>query len=238
MGLIKGAKRCFEWLQTKKSGDIVPRSEVLENSGWDDVSLKTYLKKNKLAPFMVPLPEERLKILQNGQDITEQYFLEVFTQTAPRKILLSAGMPLKGESSTYKLLEPLGQGAIGHVWSAQVNESTKLVAAKVMLPREDLLSASKIADVRHRFRREAKNGKSISHPNIVKYLDFGDEEKNPFLIMELGVQSIARTIELDGALALEDVAAVMCSVAPALGYLHRRKCIHRDVKPDNIIVFD
>jgi hypothetical protein len=59
MALVKGAKRCYDWLRTTKSGQIVSRGEVMDASGWTDVSLRTYLNKNKPAPFLLPLDDDR-----------------------------------------------------------------------------------------------------------------------------------------------------------------------------------
>ena len=70
-------------------------------------------------------------------------------------------------------------------------DNPQLVAAKVMLPHADLIQSSKLPNVRERFRREARNGQVLTHPNIVRYLDSGQTEKNPFLIMELADRSVA-----------------------------------------------
>jgi hypothetical protein len=170
MALMRGAKRCFEWLRTKQGGDIVSKQEVMDASGWSDVSLATYLRKNKLAPFLLELADGNIKVLLDGTDITEHYFDEVFTQTAPAKIAPAVGDKLVSERGAYKLVEPLGSGAVGHVWSARADNRGvgNLVAAKVMLPREDLLAESQIGDLRQRFRREARNGPLLSHKNIVR----------------------------------------------------------------------
>ena len=69
---------------------------------------------------------------------------------------------------------------MGKVWSARTVENQQLVAAKVMLPHADLIQASKLPNVRERFRREAKNGRVLTHPNVVRYLDSGQTEKIRF----------------------------------------------------------
>ena len=240
MALQKGSRRCYEWLKTKAAGDVVPRQEVLDASGWSEVSLTTYFKKNKLAPFLLRLDGDDVKVLQDGTQLSEGYFDEVFTQTAPSKVLLAPGDKLAGKSKSYKLIEPLGNGAIGHVWSARVDGGDKgieLVAVKVMLPREDLLADSKIVDVRERFRREALNGALLGHKNLVRYLDHGEVQKNPFLVMELASSSVGRMLA-SGPLASNDAAAVVRDVVDGLEHLHESKCPHRDVKPDNMLVFE
>lgn len=240
MALVKGAKRCYEWLLTKSSGDVVSRTEIMNASGWKDDSLATYFRKNKLAPFLMPLTGDDVKVLLDGSGLSERYFDEVFTQTAPPKISLAVGDKLRGEDGVYTLVEPLGAGAVGHVWSARVDgeAEVRLVAAKVMLPREDLLADSKIVDVRERFRREARNGAKLQHLNIVRYLDVGEVQKNPFLIMERGASSVGRMLKQSGPMPEEEAAGIVLAVLDALSYLHQLGCPHRDVKPDNIIVFD
>jgi hypothetical protein len=98
MALIKGAKRCFEWLKSHKSDDLVPVQELLDATGWSKVSLKTYLNKNKLAPFLTLLQNDLIKVRLGGADLAEKHFDEVFTQTAPSKITLNPGDVLAGES--------------------------------------------------------------------------------------------------------------------------------------------
>jgi hypothetical protein len=165
MALTKGSKACFKWLVTKKAGDVVSRDGVLHATGWTESSLKTYLTKNKLAPFLAVRPNRELRVLMDGSDISEDYFDEVFTQTAPAKVSLTASDKLVGENGTYTLIEPLGQGAVGHVWSARTQRN-QMVAAKVMLPREDLLADSRIVDVRRRFGREARNGMKLERRSV------------------------------------------------------------------------
>jgi hypothetical protein len=226
MALIKGAKRCYEWLKGHKTGDIAPVQELIDTTGWSRVSLKTYLNKNKLAPFLVLLENDMIKVLVGGADLAEQHFDEVFTQTAPSKITLSPGDILAGQVSSYVLVEPLGNGAIGHVWSARSSDGA-LVAAKVMLPREDLLADSKIHDVRERFRRERKNGAKLAHPKIVRHLDFGEIQANPFLIMELGERSVGRRLRDAKTITLAESAVIIADVLDALEHLHTSQCPHR-----------
>ena len=181
MALVKGALRCFKWLKTKSAGDAVSLDELMEASGWSEVSAKTYLRKNKLSPFLLPLTGRSLKVMMEGNEVSERYFDEVFTQTAPPKLSLAVGDKLTGEKDSYTLVEPIGAGAIGHVWSARADSRAgeSLVAVKVMLPRADLLADSKIVDVRERFRREARNGNSLAHPRLVSYLDLGEASWQP-----------------------------------------------------------
>ena len=236
--LKRGEKLAYEWFKKRKMGEIHPRETLMDAAEWKPDSLGTYLRKNKLAPFVMLLADGKLKVLMNGGDISAEYFHEVFRQTAPRKVNLSVGDRLLGADSEYELVEPLGRGAVGHVWSAKklASKSVELVAAKIMLPREDLLAESALVDIRERFRREGRNGPRLEHVNVVRYLDSGEVEKNPFVVMELAERSVSKELE-EGPLVEEEAAEVVGAVLGALEYLHRKQCPHRDIKPANILQF-
>ncbi|MEE9384771.1 MAG: serine/threonine-protein kinase [Nannocystaceae bacterium] len=239
MALIRGAKRIYEWLRERSRGELHAYATVLGVSGWSKISLKTYLGKNKLAPFLAPAGDETLRIVLDGSEISEVYFHEVFTQSSPRRVTLSAGDSLLGKATSYKLVEPLGQGAVGHVWSARrEGGQIKMVALKVMLPREGMFLGSRLADVRERFRQEAANGMKISHPNVVQYLDHGEVDRNPWLAMELGRPSAGARLKTDGVLTEEEANYVISCCLLGIGHLHSIGGPHRDIKPDNILEFE
>ena len=237
MAIRKGSERLFHWLRTQKAGMIVPYEVIMEAAKWSEASLKTYITKNKIAPFLEPLTDRQLKVLLNGEEINETFFDETFSQTAPRHIAFSAGKQLEGEKGIYELVERLGNGAVGHVWSASLNDRISLVAVKVMLPRQDLLQRSKLPNVRERFRREGRNGCTLSHPNLVSYVDVGEVERNPFLVMELGQRSIDDQLKASGSIPQEETAEIVSDCLRALGYLHNKSCPHRDIKPANMLEF-
>ena len=237
--LIKGARTAYDWLSKRKAGDIVTLAEILAATNWQESAIKTYISKNKLSPFILPLADKKYKILMDGAKISEDYFHEVFTQTAPKKVILSVGDALNGNSYQYSLVEPLGNGAVGHVWSAKVIDSkpTRYVAVKIMLPRPDLLAESRLTNVRERFRQETENGLLLANSSVVKYLDKGDCEGNPFLVMEQAERSIGSDLRKNGAFELQDAKDVIVSCIDGLQYLESRGACHRDIKPDNILRF-
>ncbi|PSN18692.1 hypothetical protein C7271_11210 [filamentous cyanobacterium CCP5] len=238
MALSRGAKKLFEWLKQQRAGTIVSYEAVMDATGWSKVSLNTYIGKNKVAPFLQKLENQNLKVLMDGDEITENFFDETFTQSAPRRINLSSGDQLQGQGNKYELIEPLGNGAVGHVWSARMQSpEATLVAAKVMLPRQDLLQDSKLPNVRERFKCEAKNGRQLDHPNIVKYIDVGEVHQNPFLVMELANRSIAEKLRISGSIPEEETAEIILDAVTGLDFLHSKECPHRDIKPANLLEF-
>src|SRR5438552_5072869 len=109
MAITKGAKRIFDWLKMQKAGTIVSYDEMMDIAKLKESSLDTYLDKNKLAPFLQPLQDRRLKVLMDGSEISPAFFDETFSQKAPRNIIVSAGDLLNGELGTYEMGEPLGR---------------------------------------------------------------------------------------------------------------------------------
>ena len=103
MALTRGAKHLFDWLRKQEAGTIVTNEDVMSAAGWSEVSLMTYLRKNKVAPFLQHLADRKLKVLLDGDAISEQFFDETFTQTAPRLIALSAGDRLEASTTTTSL---------------------------------------------------------------------------------------------------------------------------------------
>ena len=235
--LSKGSRRLYEWLQRQTAGTIVSYETIKGVTEWSESSLVTYIKKNKIAPFLTKIEGRRFKVVLDGPEVGAQYFDETFTQKAPRPVNLAPGDELSGSLEIYVLDEPIGEGAIGKVWIAKTEDNRRL-AAKIMMPRPDLLQGSRMPDIRERFRRESTYGLELQHPNIVKYLDRGQMEKNPFLIMELADRSVADRLRTDGPIPEEETAEIVTCCIGGLRYIHGRQHRHRDIKPANILEFD
>ena len=121
-------------------------------------------------------------------------------------------------------------------------------AAIVYLGRDLLLDrqvAIKILRAQHasdpgyveRFRREAQAAASFAHPNIVDIYDVGEYNGAPYIVMEyIRGDTLAEIIETEGPFDPDDVAALIEQVAAGLDYAHARGIIHRDIKPQNILV--
>src|ERR1044072_7755464 len=237
MTLNKGSRKAFDWLRTQTAGTVVPYKDLLDAADWSKVSLNTYLSKRKLAPFLQKLQGDKLKVLMDGSEISEAFFDETFTQTGPQIFTISAGDTVTGEGGKYQLIEPLGSGAVAHVWSAETKSTGTRVAVKIMMPTANLLQESVLPNVRDRFRSEARNGKNLSHPNIVRYLDLGLYEKVPFLVMELAEGTVAAQIKGFLKLSESECAKIVRCCLDGLEDLHGKGSCHRDIKTYNLLKF-
>jgi serine/threonine protein kinase len=136
---------------------------------------------------------------------------------------------------SYRILERIGSGGMGQVYRGVHLHLDRTVAIKVM--HGHLASDP---DFQARFRREARAAASLEHPNIVAIHDFGEQEGLLYLVMELLTDGSVRTLLRErSADTLHDVAAgidLVRQAAEGLAYAHGRGMIHRDVKPENLLL--
>lgn len=133
----------------------------------------------------------------------------------------------------YTLLESIGQGGLGMVYKARHDNTSKIVAIKVMFPHW-----CSNADYVQRFMREARIASSLEHPNIVRGLDFGETENGVyFFAMEfVDGQTLKSVLEQRGPLPEKQAAYIILKMAEALKYAESKNLVHRDIKPDNIMI--
>jgi serine/threonine protein kinase len=133
----------------------------------------------------------------------------------------------------YEVLERIGKGGMGAVYKARRQDSSdgEVVALKLLTPDRDNA-------VRHsRFEQEYRAALRLDHPNIVKVLEFGTDRDHHFLVMEfVQGKSFGAVIEKLGRLEEQLIIDILVQVANALHQIHELKLVHRDVKPDNILV--
>jgi serine/threonine protein kinase len=132
----------------------------------------------------------------------------------------------------YELLQTLGEGGMGVVHRARHRATGQLVALKVMKPQ-----AATSELLRSRFAQECAAASRLSHPNVVRVLAFDVLRERPFLVMELveGI-SLGERILREGPLDEEEALGIARQVADGLGFAHKQGLIHRDVKPDNVLL--
>ena len=126
----------------------------------------------------------------------------------------------------YRLLEPLGRGAMSAVWEAEDLELGRRVAVKTLAPSAD----------RQRFEREARAVAALSHANIVALYDYGESEGRPFMVLEcLSGGSLEEWVAGGRALPDDETRRIAADVAAGLAHAHERGLVHRDLKPANIL---
>src|SRR5205085_2874656 len=130
----------------------------------------------------------------------------------------------------YRLLRLLGTGGFGEVYLAEhIYRATQPPVAIKILPQlaqDDL----------HRFLTEARTFR-LKHPNIVQVLDFGIERRTPFIVMEYAPNGTLRQRHPKGTrVPLPTVVSYVKQVASSLQYAHNERLVHRDVKPENMLI--
>jgi serine/threonine protein kinase/Tol biopolymer transport system component len=131
----------------------------------------------------------------------------------------------------YRLTMELGRGGMGTVYLARDLKHARDVAVKVVHP------AVSSALGTERFLREIRIMAQLHHPHIVPLYDSGEADRSLYYVMPYEAGSSLRLrLERDGPLPVDDVVAIMRDVCDALAYAHEHGVIHRDIKPDNVLL--
>jgi protein kinase-like protein len=126
----------------------------------------------------------------------------------------------------------LGRGGMGAVYLAHELALDRDVAIKVLPPEQ-----ASTPQMRERFRREARTAARLSHPHIVPLHTFGEVSGVVYFVMGyIAGESLASRLKRDGPFPPEEARALLVSMCDALDYAHRQGVVHRDIKPDNILI--
>ncbi|HWM63723.1 MAG TPA: protein kinase, partial [Solirubrobacterales bacterium] len=135
-------------------------------------------------------------------------------------------------SGRYRLEAKLGSGGMSTVYLASDQTLDRAVAVKVM-HRE----MSEQADQLERFRQEARAVAKLSHPNVVSVIDAGEDGGHPYIVFEyVKGETLKQRIGRVGALDPQEAIAYAIEVARGLGVAHARNMVHRDIKPQNVLI--
>jgi eukaryotic-like serine/threonine-protein kinase len=130
----------------------------------------------------------------------------------------------------YRLVRKIGQGAFAEVYLAEHLYLERLAAIKVLPVQME-------EDTQEQFRVEARTIARLQHPHIVQVLDFGLDDQTPYLVMEYTPGGTLRSHHPKGTrLPFEQVVVYVNQIASALDYAHQQRVIHRDVKPENLLL--
>jgi serine/threonine-protein kinase len=143
--------------------------------------------------------------------------------------MMRAG-PMLEQIGKYKILEKIGEGAMGEVYKAHDPVLNRFVAVKT-------ISAELGADdtLRKRFEREAQSAARLNHPNIITVFDYGEEHGKIYMAMELlDGSDLKQAIARRAPLSLDDKLSVVDQIAEGLAFAHAHDIVHRDLKPANV----
>ena len=143
--------------------------------------------------------------------------------------MLNPGTYLQGR---YEILEKIGSGGMSVVYKAKCHTLNRLVAIKVL--KEEFASDENFVS---KFKMEAQAAARLSHPNIVNVYDVVDEENLHYIVMELieGI-TLKSYIEKKELLDSKEAIGIAIQVAPEIAASHEQHIIHRDIKPQNMII--
>jgi beta-lactam-binding protein with PASTA domain/tRNA A-37 threonylcarbamoyl transferase component Bud32 len=132
----------------------------------------------------------------------------------------------------YEILEKIGIGGMSVVYKAKCHLLNRFVAVKVLRP--ELVDNEEFVV---RFKRESQAAASLAHPNIVNMYDVGQEDDTHYIVMEyIDGKTLKEFIREKGRLTSEEAVKICSQICSALNHAHNNHIVHRDIKPQNILM--
>ena len=145
--------------------------------------------------------------------------------------MLSKGQKI---NDRYEIVKSIGEGGMANVYLANDKILERKVAVKVL--RGDLSADDKFI---RRFEREAQSVSNLSHPNIVEVYDVGVEDNEHYIVMEyIEGKTLKQLLKKRESLTLTEVIDIMTQLTDGMAHAHESYIIHRDIKPQNIMIED
>ena len=145
--------------------------------------------------------------------------------------MLSKGQKI---NNRYEIVKSIGEGGMANVYLANDKILDRKVAVKVL--RGDLSSDDRFI---RRFQREALSVSNLSHPNIVEVYDVGEEDGQYYIVMEyIEGKTLKQLLKKRESLTLPEVIDIMTQLTDGISHAHESYIIHRDIKPQNIMIED
>jgi len=145
-------------------------------------------------------------------------------------------MIIKGQkiNERYQIIRTIGEGGMANVYLAHDTILDRNVAVKIL--RGDLADDEKFV---RKFQREAISASSLAHPNIVEMYDVGEDNGKYFIVMEyIDGKTLKSLIKKRGSLIVPEVIDIMLQLTSAIACAHDSYIIHRDIKPQNVMILD
>lgn len=177
--------------------------------------------------------QEELRQLWGTVMVTQSVGKDQSGKSIAEENVIAPPLELPSRFGEYTLCEEIGRGGMGVVYRARHEGTGKEYALKMIL-HGDQASETTL----RRFHAEAKAGRGMDHPNIIKILDVGQQDGRAFFCMEL-IQGETLSERLDrGPMPPRQTARILMQVAKAIDYAHSQGVLHRDLKPSNILISD
>lgn len=159
------------------------------------------------------------------------------SEHSPKEETRSTALRLPQRFGRYQVIETAGRGNMAVVYKGLDPEEERFVAIKVCAT-DDEQTANFARLKRKLLSNEARTAGQLDHPNILKVFDSGDQDGQPYFVMEYveGAQTLRPYCHPDKLLPINTVAEIIYKCAQALDYAHQRGVIHCDIKPSNIML--